>query len=661
MLVTKYLAELCSLLIDDLYGELPSRIFAALLLRGRSSLPELCNYTSMSARQLRHGLAVLHQHNLLFYQVDSYNGVATYEANAEHAYNLIRAGKILEMIDTSFGAPAKDVMQSLLLSGQTRIGDLVAAYQDKIDHVNKAAKAVKDETSEWDEPNGTTDETVAEKRPDLAVKSTNQLNAVICRLVEAELIDVVHSKTFQTSFDIYKAVEKEVMDTHFPGGPRGGKAKVELQQKVAEGLRKVRDESKSLKRKLDQNGTQAKRRKLLFSGGPSNGVKDEHEEADSDPVLDSKQVIRINYEKCLVDLRNRRLVQFATDMIGPTTAYVYGVFLGLLTKRVSRCRLDPEIDITEDDSQGRGYVTTDEILDNLKTSIDLSLGLGKAPRTEISSKAAEKILEDPPKKRRFIEEAEVDGNASADESDDEGGSDTDHSDSDHDHKGPATNGTKVKFADSAKEQRLDRPALLRQHLLLLAESTQRFVRHCGHNDWTVDFVPLMRTMRESELDVVIERTSGREGLRLVRILRSKGKLDEKALPNVALMRKAEIQQKMLEMQTAGFVDIQEVPRDNKADVKKSFFLWFCDSDRSLRRLLDNSYKTMLRCIQVLEVLRQKDKDVLMLTKRSDVRGQEKDVMEKVYYDRYSRFLANEKKLFAQIMRIDDLVSLIRDY
>jgi DNA-directed RNA polymerase III subunit RPC3 len=351
---------------------------------------------------------------------------------------------------------------------------------------------------------------------------------------------------------------------------------------------------------------------------------------------------------------------------------VYGVLLKLLTKDLPRCRADPAMDVGQDQEEsdtGPASVTTDQILDNLKTSVDLSLGIGKAERRQLSSIAAETIEPYPPKKKTLIEEAEVEGDASADEDEDESSDDSEY---DSDYKAPVTNGTngvngthgtKVKFDESTapKERRLDRPTQLRQHLLLLSESTQRFVRHCGPNEWTVDFVPLMNALREVELDSVIERTCGRQGLRLVRILRAKGKLDEKALPNVALMRKPELQQKMLEMQTAGFVHVQEVPRDLKADVKKSFFLWFCDVDRSLSRLLETSYTTMAHCIQVLGALRHKDRDVLETTKRSDVRGREKATMRKEYYERYSRFLESERKLFAQVMRLDDLVSVMRDF
>ncbi|KAL2135797.1 hypothetical protein VTI74DRAFT_6863 [Chaetomium olivicolor] len=667
MQVTKPVAELCALLIDELHGELPSRIFATLLSKGRSTLPQLAQYTAMTARQLRHGLAVLQQHNLLFYHVDPGAEFAFYEANAEHAYNLVRAGKILEMIDTSFGPAAKDVMQSLLLSGQTRISDLVAAYQEKIEQADKVVAAHGDDDGFGADVNGVNGDPQSEEKNGL-IKSTAHLDSIICRLVEAELIDVVHTKTFESPQDVLKTVEKEVMDKYFPTGVKGNKAKAELQERIAEGLRRVRGESKSLKRKLEQNGSAAKRRKLFAGlGGAANGVQDE----DMDPALDPKQVIRINYEKCLVDLRNRRLVQFASDMFGETTAYVYGVLLKLLTKNLPRCRFDPVMDTAEDEEEaeklGPGAVTTEQILDNLKTSVDLSLGIGKAEKGQVSSRAAEEIQQFPPKKKVLIAEAEVDGEASADEDEGDESSEEEEYDSDYKADGTngvnGTNGAKVKFEDSVgtKERRLDRPSQLRQHLLLLCESTQRFARHCGQNEWTVDFVPLMTALREAELDSVIERTSGRQGLRLVRILRAKGKLDEKALPNVALMRKPELQQKMLEMQTAGFVHVQEVPRDVKADVKKSFFLWFCDVDRSLNRLLDTSYKTMVHCIQVLEALRQKEREVLETTKRSDVRGREKDTMRKEYFERYSRFLECERKLFAQVMRVDDLISVLRDF
>jgi DNA-directed RNA polymerase III subunit RPC3 len=310
-------------------------------------------------------------------------------------------------------------------------------------------------------------------------------------------------------------------------------------------------------------------------------------------------------------------------------------------------------------------VTTRDVLDHLSISVDVSTGIGKIHYSKIDLKHAEKIEEYPPFQEIIDVESDVDGEASSDESDSSEGLSNTDGDPDH-HDGepaPKTNGTKesgVKFEDTglSKENRIDQ---VRQHLLLLSESRQQFVRHCARDAWTVDFEPLMDKLREAELDIIIERTSGRHGLRLARILRDKGKLDEKTLSVIALMKKSDVQNKMLEMQIAGFVEIQEIPRDAKSTASRTIFLWFSDTERCLSQILDNTYKTMLRCLQTLVVHRRKEKEVLALTQRSDVKGREKETMQKTYYEKFSRFLEVERKLLGQVMRLDELVAVLRDY
>jgi DNA-directed RNA polymerase III subunit RPC3 len=357
-------------------------------------------------------------------------------------------------------------------------------------------------------------------------------------------------------------------------------------------------------------------------------------------------------------------------MIGETTGYVYAVLLRQLTKKISRCHSDPLMDIGEtsdDGSIGPGFVTTMDILDNLSTSVDVSLGIGKASSAEIRFKSAEKISVRPPRQSVAYLDNAVDVEANSDLEGEDGQSDSGDSDYDtesHEAKPVSkVNGSKegkVRFEDGppARENRIDQ---MRQHLLLLAESKMQFVRHCGKGQWTVDFEALIQRLREAELDVVIERTSGRHGLRLVRMLRQKGKLDEKTLHSIALLKKSDVQNKMLEMQIAGFVDIQEVPRDNSRSANRTLFLWFSDTERSLCQLLDNTYKSEVRFLQTLAVHRRKEKDILMLTKRTDVKGREKDVMQKEYYDRFARFLDTERKLLGHLMRLDDLTAVLRDY
>lgn len=226
---------------------------------------------------MRHGLAVLLQQNLLYYHADPDMKVTFYEANADHAYFLIRTGKVLEMVDSSFGPAAKDVMQSLLLLGQTRLFDLISAYQDKISKSIKSALEKEEATDELgDKIYASSGQGI--ENLDIVVKSSSELKSVLCRLAEAELIQVVHRRTCQSLEDIYKDVERDVLNK-FPNGVKGAKGKSEFDDKVAASLRALREESMTLKRKLEREGVSStasavKRRKLL------NGNHEQHDRDD---------------------------------------------------------------------------------------------------------------------------------------------------------------------------------------------------------------------------------------------------------------------------------------------------------------------------------------------------------------------------------------------
>jgi DNA-directed RNA polymerase III subunit RPC3 len=267
------------------------RIYSTLITRGRSTLSQLRQYTALTERQLRHGLAVLIQQNLLYFHTDSDTRTTTYEANPGPAYNLVRTGKILEMIETSYGAAVKDVMQSLFILGQTRIEDLKAAYEDRIRQQDEATKGRGDEVMfEGDEA------TPAAPKPTLPVPSIKKLNNILCRLVETGLVEVVHVQTFVSPEDIFSDVSDRVTRNKFPGGVKGAKGKLEFDEAVAMELRKIRRESTTLKRKLEESGSAAKRRKLVNG----DGVNGDHEQ-EGDPVLDVGSLSRCFVRTCMTN------------------------------------------------------------------------------------------------------------------------------------------------------------------------------------------------------------------------------------------------------------------------------------------------------------------------------------------------------------------------
>ncbi|KAK7228983.1 hypothetical protein V2G26_001153 [Clonostachys chloroleuca] len=644
MLVTKHAAELCALLVNDLYGELPSRILIALLTKGRSTIPQLVQQTSLNTRHLRNGLGVLFHQNLLYARTEPGSKTTTYEANPDACYNLIRSGKILEVLEQRFGAAERDLVQTLMLLGHARIQDLGQAFSTRAPQANG-------------ETNGS---------HSMLIGSESRLRSVLARLLQAEIVEAVRADTFRNPAEVLDEYKQEMAKAS-PGDRISNKDKIVNDEKAAERYIAFRDNGKAIKRQLDQTrGSYAKRRKLQ-NGHSTNG---DHIDDDDAPHLNPNIIVRVNYEKCLVELRNHRLVAFASDSIGETTASVYRTVLDLATAHMSRCRIDPLAAVKEPEPTPI-TVTTLDIFDHLDEGIDVARGIGKVSGDKIDTSSVEKVKMEVP---QSDDESDI-------ESDDDGpvpngrsntrprgntvqlNDEDPFSESDNETRTKGERPSRVTFDDSSTN-RTARIEQMRQHLLLLKDSKHRFIRHCGtqgRGQWTVDFRLLMARFRDAEMDAVIEQSFGRHGLRLTRILRERGKLDEKMLYSSALMKKGDVQGKMLAMQMAGLVDIQEVPRDTNRLANRTLFFWHFDGEKTQAQLLDDIYKAMLRCMQTLQVERHKERNILSFVERKDVQGKEEEVMTAEHYNKYNSHLEVQDRLLGQVMRLDDMVSVLRDF
>jgi DNA-directed RNA polymerase III subunit RPC3 len=395
-------------------------------------------------------------------------------------------------------------------------------------------------------------------------------------------------------------------------------------------------------------------------------------------------VVRVNYEKCTVALRNQRLVQLASSRIGETTSQVYAELLRLLEESVPRCRLDPTIDDFDDLPAGP-TVTTTELNLAVSKSIKVWRGIGN-PTHQADLRRPVKSLKD---KKASADEVEVEGEVSSDEDesdedvemnghenipevDDDSAGDGDDPFVDEEPR-PAKR-AKVTFQDKlpkpkskpdTSEDHEMRLFHIKRHLQLLAEDSCKFIRKCGSGgskEWTVDFEPLVEHLQELEMDTILLENFGPSGHRLVRMLRKLGKLEEKALPNLALMKQKDIRTKMAEMQMAGMVDIQEVPRDASRTTARTIFLWYFDPERVSSILLDNVYKAMSRCIQRLEIEKRRASGILAIAERTDVReADEQEVLDETQLRLLVDIRAKEEKLVGQIGRLDELVGVFRDY
>jgi DNA-directed RNA polymerase III subunit RPC3 len=246
------------------------RIFTILLRRGRLSIHTLAQHTRLNRRQLRLGLIVLIQQNLIYY-VEEGPQATYYEANRGAAYGLVRSGKILGIVESRYGSVARDLVLNLFLLGHAKVGELIDLFQ-----LNRSTTVNGD--------SGAHTASHAQRH------TPGQLDSILCDLLEAGLLEPVTDLSFRSPDDTFNEVEQNLLKAEFTGGTKGTKQKELLKTRIRDELASLRSErqkwkSKGNKRKLEGvqvNGTNGNAKRRRFSNG-SLAVNGNH--ADEDESL----------------------------------------------------------------------------------------------------------------------------------------------------------------------------------------------------------------------------------------------------------------------------------------------------------------------------------------------------------------------------------------
>ena len=227
----------------------------------------MSKHTRIGAIRLKHGLVVLVQQNLVYHHVDE-TGTTYYEANSDVAYGLVRSGKIMEAVESRFGVLAKDVVQSLLQLGHTKVSDLVRGFEAKDKRINGHANGHA-AANRINGVNGNGNAITA-----------GQLHSVLAQLLQAGLIEPVTETMFRSPTDTYNMVEKEMLQLHYGGSTKGVKQKEELKNKIRDRLQSLRDENRDWEPKAGKkrprngelsNGINGSGKRRRLSNGAVNG------------------------------------------------------------------------------------------------------------------------------------------------------------------------------------------------------------------------------------------------------------------------------------------------------------------------------------------------------------------------------------------------------
>lgn len=203
----------------------------------------------------------------------------------------------------------------------------------------------------------------------------------------------------------------------------------------------------------------------------------------------------------------------------------------------------------------------------------------------------------------------------------------------------------------------------RSQLGILCEQPYTFLSHSSEypDKNVIDYTDLSIHLRNAEIFRIITSRFDKYAVRIIRVLIDKGKIDERYLQEIVLMPPKELRQNLAMLKQAGFLELQEVPREAQRQPSRTMYLWFYDPDRVRKMLIEDTYKCMARCFQRMKVEKEKVKPTIEKSERSDVRGKEEKLLAKAELEVLKRWRRKEEWLLGEVGRLDELIFVLRDF
>ncbi|KAA8913219.1 RNA polymerase III subunit RPC82-domain-containing protein [Sphaerosporella brunnea] len=631
-------AELCTLLVRDIYGEVSSKVTSILLERGRLPLGQICQHTQLPSKTVKQTLVVLIQQHLVvhFTHIEGGSPVTYYECNWAQAYELLHAGRIIRVTEERFGSDGALIASNMLQLGHARVSDFLAAYGISTKKARKARDA----------------ESTAAIEADAPITSVETLKEVMMNMLKERFLVEVKQHHMQSKTDVENNVRAELVQKLRKNHTSELKLMKEVNSLVKAKLKEMEigdvSEKSGLKRKAASAGGRAKKRKKV-------SIYDEEEE-ELDWEIDENLVLRINHEKFRVIFRNQELVSLAEQRLGKATAQVYGEFLKRIEPKIFRCRDNVgEEEETDDDDKPQKTIKLSclELSRNFNRDINLEGSIALPPK-EVKAKARKRSYED------SDDDMTIRNGSSKPNGKSRHGSNESDGESEEEDEWAEEDGD----MDPDAAEKRKRMTLIKQHLMLLAEDSYRFLTNEGNRgmgEWSVNYKELGKTMRNLELEKIVEERFESTGTRLLRIIKDKGKLDEKQIANIALLKQNQIRAVLSGLHECGHIELQEVPKALPPQATRCYFLWFFDEQRANSLLLSDVYKAMSRNIQRAMVEKEKRKHLIEKSERSDVKANYEEYMTKNEKRELEIWRSREERLLAQLMRLDRIVMILRDY
>lgn len=115
------------------------------------------------------------------------------------------------------------------------------------------------------------------------------------------------------------------------------------------------------------------------------------------------------------------------------------------------------------------------------------------------------------------------------------------------------------------------------------------------------------------------------------------------------------------MHQSGYLQLQEIPRDANRQPSRTLFLWAWDPERARAQLLEECYATMERLVRRARVERERVRETIEKASRTDVVGREKEFLAEGERVALGGWRAREERIWGEVGRLDDVVSIVRDF
>lgn len=640
---TRQLNELCLLVLKDVYGELASTIVRTLFDRGRLTATGIGHHCELSLAAVQRALTALIQNRFVQHWSDNNKSLVYYTAYWPQIYAIIWSGQMLALMNEQGDSTSAEVVKNLHIYGHIRVEDFVQAYSETNRH---------------------------------------EIEKSLVRLLQDRYLVPTFDFDFNPVEDIYNQFYTRRIQ-EMAQEKKAETAKVTVAKVAAMG-----DQERLFSQRLEPNSgliahdndqklkipKQKRLTRIMGEGGRRGGDSIADKVYSADPNC----VVSINHEKFLILSRNKQLVELASTRVGVVTSQVYAAVLKCYENKLNTCK-DELVSSTDSN------VTSLEIAQNIDGPLNLSdsvvIGTSVASNTKRSfnhdgSATAVTVTTKRLKTSKSYVSLNSNGQIVAtNNGEDKSGmtsqqglhDDNDNNDNNDDFKNNNNNGDDVIVDDDSDTSKLNYKVdieSLNRHLEVLADSLTHFLQKVGTRgggEWFVPFNLLVQDLKLHTYDTIVLNKYGSAATRILRVVREKGKIDEKLLSQMTLLQSKHIRNYLSDLQSIGCVELQEVPRGNDRAPSRTFYLWYHRPITAYEQILQHLYKAMNRLYTRLMTERNRNPTLVNKLQREDVKGHEDEYLTELERKELNDMRHKEQKLLGQLFRIDELVRIFRDY